>query len=369
MNRVVSIISILVGILFIFSGFVKAVDPLGFSYKLVEYFMVFKMDFLIPTALAQSVFICAFEIFLGFALIFHYRIKELAWANLAMIVFFTILTGVSAIFDVVKECGCFGNAIPLTAWQSFYKDIVLLAISILIFWKRNELQPWIKNEMINKVIVLGGGIASLALSLWCLAHLPIVDFRAFKIGNNITELINDGEPPVIEYSYKMKHKETGKEEIFPASDYMKVKDKYDLIDGVSNVIVPEKAPSIEDFIITDFDGNEFTGDILENPKPTLLILSKDLNIIDPDAIQPIIELANEAMQNGFDVIGLSPNSYEDTDNFRHHYQTSFPFYILDEKVIKTMVRANPGILLLKDGNVIGKWHHNDTPSFSSISDK
>lgn len=367
MKKIISIIATLVGLLFIFSGFVKAVDPLGFSYKLVEYFIVFKVDWLTPTALAQSVLICAFEIFLGFTLVFHFQIKRFAWWIVGMILFFTLLTGVSAIFDVVKDCGCFGNAIPLTAWQSFYKDLILMVLTGLIFWKRNELEPFIKSKQINGILVYGSGAASILFSLWCLAHLPTIDFRAYKIGNNIVELINDGEPPIIEYSYEMKHKETDEIKIFPSSEYANVKDSYDLIKGISNIIVEEKAPSIEDFIITDFDGNEWTEDILSDPIPTLMILSKDLNQVKTDHFKDILTLANTALANNFNVIGVSPNSFEDTDEFRHEQQTAFPFYVLDEKVVKTIVRSNPGIILIKEGVILGKWHYNDTPDWSSIS--
>lgn len=366
MKKLVSAIAILVGILFIFSGFVKAVDPLGFSYKLVEYFMVFKMDFLIPTALTQSVLICAFEIFLGLAFIFHYKMRTMALLSIAMMVFFTILTGVSAIFDVVKECGCFGNAIPLTAWQSFYKDLILMVLIGLIFWKRNELTPWIDNDRINRYTVYGGGIASLALSIWCLNHLPVVDFRSFKIGNDIEALTNDGKPPVIEYAYKMKHKETGEEKIFPASEYANVKDTYDLVDGISNILEEEIPPSIEDFIISDVDGNEVTQDILNYEGLTVIVLSKDLTKITQEQYADIMDLTNAAMDANAAVVGLCPNSYEEIDQFRHQYQAAYPYHVLDEKVVKTIARANPAVMLLKDGVITGKWHYKDTPKWTDI---
>src|SRR6195952_2914213 len=132
---------ILVGLLFIFSGLIKANDPLGFSYKLVEYFEVFHLTFLNPLALSLAIILCALEMVLGFALLIGVRAKSVAWGLLLLIIFFAFLTFYSAFFKVVQSCGCFGDAIPLTPWQSFSKDLVLLLLILVLFFNRNQIQP------------------------------------------------------------------------------------------------------------------------------------------------------------------------------------------------------------------------------------
>ena len=185
---------IFVGILFIISGFIKLNDPLGFSYKLQEYFSaeVLNLPFLEPYALAISVFVVVFEVVLGVFLLIGYKPKFTLWSLLLMIVFFTFLTFYSAYFDKVKDCGCFGDALKLTPWESFTKDVVLLALILIIFFGRKYITP-IFNPVVTNSIAALSLILSLAFGYHVLMHLPSIDFRAYKIGDNLLQ--NMSTPP------------------------------------------------------------------------------------------------------------------------------------------------------------------------------
>src|SRR5690554_3073128 len=186
MKYIVNISRILVGVLFIISGFVKLNDPLGFSYKLQEYFSadVLNIPFLEPYALAISIFVVIFEVILGIFLLIGYKPKFTVWSLLGMIVFFTFLTFYSAYFNKVTDCGCFGDAIPLTPWESFYKDVVLLVLILILFAGQKYIKPLFDN-MMNAGITALTFILSAYFGYHVLNHLPVWDFRAYKTGTDI----------------------------------------------------------------------------------------------------------------------------------------------------------------------------------------
>src|SRR6266496_4062431 len=177
---------ILVGVLFIISGFIKANDPLGFSYKLDEYFTVFHMEWMSAISLGLAIFISVFEIAVGFALLLGARIKQTAWTLLIMILFFLFLTFYSAYFDVVKDCGCFGDALHLSPWQSFSKDVALLVLVLIIFFNRKNITP-LFGERASSLIAYTGFLVALFFTIYTYRHLPVIDFRPYKIGTNILE--------------------------------------------------------------------------------------------------------------------------------------------------------------------------------------
>ena len=188
MKYIVQISRIFTGVLFIISGLIKLDDPLGFSYKLDEYFGadVLNLEFLIPYALGISVIVVVFEVILGVFLLIGYKPKFTVWSLLLMILFFTFLTFYSAYFDKVKDCGCFGDAIKLTPWDTFTKDLVLLALVLILFTGIKHIKP-IFSKLPNTIIALLSFILSLWFGYHVLMHLPTIDFRAYKIGNNIQE--------------------------------------------------------------------------------------------------------------------------------------------------------------------------------------
>jgi len=186
MKLLANIARVLVGVLFIISGFIKANDPLGFSYKLDEYFVVFHMEWLSSISLALAILICAAEIGLGVATLMGAKMNFTAWSLLLMIVFFTFLTFYSWYFNKVTDCGCFGDALHLTPLQSFEKDLVLLALILLIFAQRRHIMPLL-GQTASTVVSWLGFAGSMLFSIQCYRHLPTIDFRPYKIGANIQE--------------------------------------------------------------------------------------------------------------------------------------------------------------------------------------
>ncbi|GIV43568.1 MAG: hypothetical protein KatS3mg035_0691 [Bacteroidia bacterium] len=222
MKVIVTISRILVGLLFIVSGLIKANDPIGFSYKLDEYWQVFGMEWMSPMSLAISVFICVAEVVLGVAVLFGAQMVLVSWSLLLMIIFFTFLTFYSAYFNKVTDCGCFGDAVKLTPWESFTKDVVLLVFILIIFFYRNKVKSVFKSKVGDWALILIATIATGYFSLHCINHLPVKDFRPYAIGKNIKEqmtLPEGAKKDIYEITLVYKNTVTGEVKEFSQTDY------------------------------------------------------------------------------------------------------------------------------------------------------
>ncbi|WP_234424285.1 BT_3928 family protein [Aquimarina sp. Aq107] len=358
MKILVGFSRIFVAALFLFSGFIKLNDPLGFSYKLQEYFSegVLNMEFLIPIALLMAVFLCIFEIIVGITLLLGYLPKFTVWSLLGMIVFFTFLTFYSAYFNKVTDCGCFGDALPLTPWESFTKDVILLVFILILFFGRKYITP-ILPEASHKWIVFVSFTACLAFAYQVLMHLPTFDFRAYKIGTNIEEgmSVPDGAPEA-EFKYSWKFDVNGKEEIVTTSgEYPQVDGKYI---GVETEMINEGyIPPIHDFAI-EKDGEDYTTEFLEKENVVLIVMY-NLSKSEGEGMSVIKGLTDKAMTQGYDVIGLTASSPQEVSQKKQQYNLSFEFYSTDETALKTILRSNPGIVKLNKGTITEKLHWND----------
>jgi len=349
---------IFVGILFIISGFIKLNDPLGFSYKLQEYFSaeVLNLPFLEPYALAISVFVVVFEVVLGVFLLIGYKPKFTLWSLLLMIVFFTFLTFYSAYFDKVKDCGCFGDALKLTPWESFTKDVVLLALILIIFFGRKYITP-IFNPIVTNSIAALSLILSLAFGYHVLMHLPSIDFRAYKIGDNLLQNMStppDAPKAVQEFTWTF-DVDGEQQTIVTDGSYPNIEGTYV---GVETRIVEEGfQPSILDFSIESED-EDFTEYYL-NAERLLMLVSYNLETAEKEGLLKLKAISDEALQKGYTVIGLSASGEEVKNRIKQEYDLEFEFFICDEKALKTVVRSNPGALQLEKGTVQQKVHWND----------
>ncbi|WP_299362814.1 BT_3928 family protein [Winogradskyella sp.] len=358
MKYLVQISRIFVGVLFIISGFIKLNDPLGFSYKLQEYFGadVLNMEFLIPYALLISVFVVVFEVVLGVFLLIGYLPKFTVYSLLAMIVFFTFLTFYSAYFDKVKDCGCFGDALKLTPWESFAKDIILLVFILVLVYGLKHINP-IFSKLPTTIIALLSFIISLWFGYHVLMHLPSIDFRAYAIGKNIQEQmrIPEGAPkPILEYTWTFKVNGEEKEFVTNGS-YPSVEGEYV---GVETKTIDEGyIPPIQDFSIESED-EELTTYFLEKEK-LMIVAMYNIATSESDGVAKLRGLTDEAISKGYTVIGLTSSGNDAKQKVKQDYSLNFDFYLCDEKVIKTIVRANPGIVLLEKGTVVNKAHWND----------
>ena len=358
MKFLTQIFRISVAILFVISGFVKLNDPLGFSYKLQEYFSpdVLNLTFLAPYALIFSFLIVVFEVVVGVFLFLGFKPKFTLWSLLSMILFFTFLTFYSAYFDKVKDCGCFGDALKLTPWESFFKDLILLILIVVIFIFKDFIKPFFNTSITNLVATLSL-ISSIFFGFYVLRHLPLIDFRAYRIGDNIiTNMSIPPNAPKAVQEFKWKFKVNGNEEVFITNgSYPEVNGDYI---GVETRIIEEGyQPPISDFSI-ESDNENLTETYLAKDK-LLIIVSYDLNTANIDGLKKLKEFTDDAISKGYTVIGLSASGIIDKNRIKSNYGFNFEFYLCDEKVLKTIVRSNPGILHLNKGTVIQKAHWND----------
>lgn len=352
-----------VGGLFIFSGLIKLNDPVGTQIKMEEYFEVFTADFgsffhyFIPWALEIGMIMIILELMLGVAILFFWRMNLTTWVLVLMMTFFTFLTFYSAYFNKVTDCGCFGDAIKLTPWESFSKDIVLMVFVMHLFWYRKSYKPFLRDQLGNGVVI-ATGVLSLVVGIYAIRHLPFIDFRAYKIGNNIPQQMMAPEQPIIEYIFQKEGKEVRD------TKFLSAEDGYKYVS--SHVLNEDKIkPKITDYSVSSPEGEDMTSYTFEGNK--LLIVIYNVNKASVDNIEAIRTLTKE-LEGKVDCFVLTSSGAEAMENFRHEHQLAIPYYYADATVLKTILRANPGIALWKKGTVLGNWHHNDTPSASEVLD-
>jgi len=376
------LVRVLVGGLFMFSGFIKANDPLGFSYKLEEYFEVFKADtglaffeWFAHISLPLAIIICASEIILGVMLLLGVKRNLTLWLLLAQITFFTFLTFYSACYNKVTHCGCFGDFLPLKPWESFWKDVVLMiAIAILFAGKENIRE--IASPMIVSMLLLLGAIFSIGFPIYAYRNLPPLDFRAYKPGNNIKENMKfppTYQAPVIETGFIYENLKTGKKEHFNLQNYP----WQDTLNwkwvATDNVVIKDAvdAPKITDFTVNNLDGVNITDSLLNNKNYSFWLIMYDLKKAEDDEtlMAQIKDFYKLATQEKYQFVALTASGPKEIDDYKHKHNALFDFATVDGIVLKTMIRSNPGLMLMKDGTVIKNWHHNNFPSFTDVKQK
>ena len=310
----VQIARILVGALFIFSGFVKLVDPIGSQYKFEEYFSegVLNMEFLIPFALIFSIVLIVAEILLGVMILIGYKSKFTVWSLFFLTLVFLFLTWYSAHYNKVTDCGCFGDAIKLTPWETFYKNVILIVLIILLLIKVKLIKP-IFSGKIPKVITLVSLAGFMFIVQHVLTHLPIIDFRAYAIGKNISE--------------GMEYKDDG------------------------------KIPPVHDFMLEDSQ-NDLAPKILKMEK-VMLVIASNLNKSEFEGFPEIKIIADKAIEKGYKVYGVSASFSDIIELTKNKFELPFEFLFCDETTLKTMIRANPGIIILNKGTVVQKKNWSD----------
>jgi len=358
MKYAVWISRIIVGALFNISGLIKLNDPVGFSFKLEEYFSqgVLDLPFLIPLALTISIFVVILEIILGVLLWVGFKPKFTVWSLLLMIVFFTFLTFYSAYFNKVTDCGCFGDAVKLTPWESFTKDVVLLALILILFYGRKYITPLLGSK--TNWVIAGASLVICALfANQVLNHLPLVDFRPYKIGVNIQEGMSvpkNAPKPIYEYAWQFKV--NGEDTIVVTNgEYPKVDGEF--IGVETTQIQKGYEPPIHDFTI-EMEGEDMASFILEEDK-LVMVVAYDLAKSNYGAFAGIAKIAARAQKKGYKVIGMSASGSEKTNQVRKKYGLDFDFYFTDETTLKTIVRSNPAVLVLNRGTIMQKVHHNN----------
>ncbi len=358
-NVIVQFSRIFVGLLFIISGLIKLNDPIGFSYKLGEYFgeTVLNLPFFIPYALSIAVAIVIFETTLGFMLLIGFKPKFTVWSLLLLIVFFTFLTFYSANFHKVTDCGCFGDALKLTPWQSFTKDAVLLFFILILFMNRKMIRPSFNGNFRNAIVSLSV-ILCMYMGYYVLNHLPLKDFRAYKVGTNIKQamLIPDGaEKSVVQM--KFIYKVNGVDKEFTDKNLADIPPGATFVDRIDHVISEGYKPPIHDFTM-EKDGSDYKDELLEEPKLIMFVMY-DLEKADKKGLEELEKLNLKAKSRGYKVIAMTASSEKEISKAKKEYGYTFDFYFCDGTALKTIERANPSIIVLKKGTIKQKVHCND----------
>lgn len=358
MKMITHICRILVGVLFIISGFVKLDDPVGFSFKLEEYFSssVLNLPFFEPYALHIGLVIVVFELLVGVMLLVGFKRKFTLWSLLVMIVFFTFLTGYSAYTGKVTDCGCFGDAVKLTPLGSFIKDLALLALILVLFVGSKHIKPLVSPKFGFRVSLVAL-IACIVFANYVLSHLPVIDFRPYKVGKNIVEgmsIPEDAPKSVSEFYWKFEV--DGKEKIITTlGDYPTVNGKF--IGVETKEIQKAYEPPIHDFSI-EMDGEDYTQEMMSEPK-LIIMISYDIASASDIGLKEIKKVTDKALKAGYKVIGMTSLYTEDAQPYKEKYGFDFDFYFTDMTTLKTIVRSNPGLLKLNNGTIEQKLHYND----------
>ncbi|MFY7811330.1 MAG: BT_3928 family protein [Flavobacterium sp.] len=362
MKYIITLFRILVGGLFIFSGAVKLIDPIGFSYKLKDYFAENVLDIpsLIPFVLQISIFFVILEIILGVMLLLGYKNKFTVWSLWLMILFFTFLTFYAAYYDKVKDCGCFGDFLKLKPWHSFYKDLILTIMILFLLIGKKYIQPFLTHR-INLVITLLSLASCCFFTYYTLSHNPVIDFRPYKIGNNIIEGMNipeDAPKPVTEMVYL--YKVNGKVTEFSMDQIMKgdfPKDEKDFVDRIDKVIVEGYVPPIKDFTM-EKDGIDQKYSLLKEPK-LLIFTMYDITIADEEGLEKLENLHQKALKKGYKVIGLTGSDEPNYQKRKKELGHTFDYYFCDGTALKTIERSNPSIIVVNKAVIKDKKHWND----------
>ena len=374
MKKLVWFCRIFVGLLFIFSGLIKINDPLGFSYKLEEYFDVFHLSFLSSFALSMAIILCSLEIILGFALLIGVRAKSVAWGLLLLIIFFAFLTFYSAYFKVVQTCGCFGDAIPLTPWQSFSKDLVLLLLIIVIFINRKTIEP-VFDKKTGDNLLIGSAVVALGIGLYTYNFMPVIDFLPYKVGANIPDEMKippGAKPDEYQITYNLKNKKTGDTKVMTDKEYLASNiwkdNNWSVVGTPENKLIKKGyEPPIKDLSIQDAQGNNYTNELLSNPYNSFIVVAYDLNHTNVEAIGKLNAMAANLIRDfNTRTIMLTSNSAKDAEAFAKKNHLVMEIFYADEVPLKSMVRANPGVLLMKNGVILNKWHYHSVPKYEDL---
>ena len=364
----VNICRFILAVTFIFSGYVKAIDPLGTLYKLKDYAAAMALNDILPdwALVIVAIGLGALEFSLGVFMLFAVRRHMVSKITLALMSVMTALTVWIYIADPVKDCGCFGDALKLTNGETLLKNIVLIACATLVAWRPVDMARFISRT--NQWIVRYYTITYIVVtSVYCLYTLPIFDFRPYRVGTNIKqgmEIPEGAEQPEFESTFILRKNGVTRE--FTLDNYPD--STWEYVDTKTVQTKKGYEPPIHDFAITTNDtGEDITDQVLTKKGYTFLLVSPRLAVADDSNFGDIDQIYEYAEENGVDFFCLTASTNEDIERWRELTGAEYTFCNADETTLKTMIRSNPGLILLKDGTIIGKWSHNALPQTDDLT--
>lgn len=358
----------LIGLTFLFSGFVKSVDPVGGAIKFHDYFTAWGLDFLNPAGLFLSVLLAILEFLIGFHLVTGTKLKTVSWLALLFMLFFTGLTLYIALANPVSDCGCFGDAIKLTNWQTFFKNIVLFPFAIWLFIHRNQFIPDI-SLFRSFLLTAFGTLIIMCISWHSYRHEPILDFRPYQTGTHIPQkmVIPDGAPSdVYEQYFTLKDTLSGKEIVVESRDY--TSDSSYWCSTCTWKVIASSEPKliqkgyespIHGFSLTALNDQDKTEEILKSELPVFLAIIPRIDDLDPHGLKQLIHLNHLAQKGLFHLYIVSSTAKNDLIAFDAASGSAFQYLTIDETEIKTIVRSNQALVLLTQGTIAGKWNLRD----------
>jgi len=375
---IVNLCRILVGALFVFSGFVKADDPLGFSYKLSEYFDAFGIDkfFPDPSSVYISMLICVFEMFVGICLLIGVFRNFTSWMLMLMIVFFGFLTFYTAYYHKVTECGCFGDAIPMTAWQSFAKNVVLFILILPIFFNRHLIDP-VFPPRLARTVAISLLLASLLFTMYAYYFLPPIDFRPYAEGKDIKkemEIPPNAPKDSVIMTFVYKNNKTGNKNAITMDSLTKMdslgrlnlEKNFTFVERKDQVVREGYKPPIHDFSIQSQD-SDVTKSFLSEKGYRLMIVQYDVEKSAARFQPELNKLVMDLMKDGrIKIWPVSGSSAELNAKYKKENGVAYSYYSADVTVLKTIVRSNPGLVLFHDNVVLHQWPATALPKASTV---
>lgn len=365
MKIIKQIARIVIGITFIFSGFVKGIDPWGSTYKFTDYFNAMGMEWLTWAAFPLGVVLAFAEFAIGVALLFNVFLRIFSWLGLLFMALFLPLTLWVAVKNPVTDCGCFGDALVISNWETFYKNIVLTVFAIIVFIYRKDMPCMVGKK---PRFVLGGLVVAVyaGLVFWSYNHLPIFDFRPYKAGTNIPESMKvpeDAQKDVYENIFYYKNKKSGEVQKFTEQNYPWQDTLNWMYDNMESKLVTKGyVPPIHDFSITSAEGENVIDFFIYDKNYVFILIAHNLEKSSRKPQEKINNLAGWALGNGMSFICLTSTSLEKAADFARETGAPYDFFNCDEITLKTMNRSNPGLMLIKNGTVLKHWHFNDIPT-------
>lgn len=350
------------GFVFVFSGLVKGIDPMGSMYKFMDYFTAFQLDALQPLAYSLGLILCTAEFIIGFAILTGIRMKPAAWGLLLFMAGFTPLTLYLALANPVSDCGCFGDAIHLSNWQTFYKNIIISVFVVIVFVNRKKYKAvsgataeWTMLAIITAAFIL--------FVQYNYRHLPVVDFRPYRIGANIPEqMYIPDDAPADEYETTLIYEKNGKQEEFTLENYPADDTSWTFVDSRSRLVRKGYEPPIHDFSLVTPEGQDLTDIILSDESYSFIMLSIKFSEAERALVEKGIEAGMRCREEGISFYVLTSSGTAMIDEFEGELNI---FYI-DETTMKTIIRANPGFMVMKEGTISAKWAGRDLPPVDEL---
>ncbi len=369
-NKLLTIARWILGAVFIFSGFVKGIDPWGFDYKLTDYIHSMNLSWLEIFTFPGAFILPALEFLIGVGLVCGIFTRLSVILSLIFMSIFLPLTLYIAIKNPVTDCGCFGDALVITNWETFFKNIVLIALAILLFIYRQKIS-FILPIKLRKLLFYIFTLSYIMAVYWSFNHEPIFDFRPYKVGVNIPEGMKIPKgAPTDEYRTNFYYRDlkTNKIKKFNDSNYPwqdSLNWKFESMDPPV-LIKKGYTPPIHDFVIQTADREDVTDFFLQDENYLFIVIAYDLSKSSLKNQKRLNDLANFAKDQGYKFICLTSSTGNTLDSFKERVKPTYDFYFGDEITLKTIIRSNPGLLLLKKGTILAKWHYNDFPAIEKI---